>query len=426
MFIARLRPALAGLMLVVFASVASAQDKPTLTATVNGSTVSLNWTVVPGATTYELLAQVGGSQFGPFSVGSGTSADIPGVPPGSYILQVRAASGAVKGPFSDPVTVDVGNLTPPAAPTDLAAVINGVSASLSWNLNNPAGSLTGVQLRVAMTPGGAPIAVLQLAPSSTSFLIPSAPPGSYYATVVAIGAGGSAASSEFTLTLPGCAAPPTIPLNASSIGAFIQFSWPQLPGSTGYTLEVGNTPGGGPNLAALPFGPTQTSFSYYGMPDGTYYATLRSALTCGASVSSAETLLAVAQPPQGPALSKAQAHSVLTEGARAMAAQYAGDLRNSCGNTNWVFKLLRHLRSIDTRFGMNYKRGQIGDLSQDVILYNFADVPNEQAIARHVYGWDVISQHCGGNPTWFNGDITNANGAARWTILEYLMAGYRP
>ncbi len=77
MFIARLRPALAGLMLVVFASVASAQDKPTLTATVNGSTVSLNWTVVPGATTYELLAQVGGSQFGPFSVGSGTSADIP-------------------------------------------------------------------------------------------------------------------------------------------------------------------------------------------------------------------------------------------------------------------------------------------------------------------------------------------------------------
>ena len=39
MFIARLRPALAGLLLVVFASVASAQDKPTLTATVNGSTV---------------------------------------------------------------------------------------------------------------------------------------------------------------------------------------------------------------------------------------------------------------------------------------------------------------------------------------------------------------------------------------------------
>ena len=72
MLIARLRPALAGLMLVVFASVTSAQDKPTVTATANGSTVTLNWTVVPGATSYELLAEVGGGQLGPIDVGSGT------------------------------------------------------------------------------------------------------------------------------------------------------------------------------------------------------------------------------------------------------------------------------------------------------------------------------------------------------------------
>ena len=285
---------------------------------------------MPGATSYQLFAQIGASTLGPIDVGTVTSVSIPNVPVGVYMLSVRGAAGAVTGPFSDPVTVVVGELTPPAAPSDLAAVINGVSASLSWNLNNPAGSLSSVRLRVAMTPGGTPIADLNLAASATSFFIPSAPPGSYYVTVVAVGAGGIAPSSEFTLTLPGCAAPPTIPLNASSIYSFIQFSWPLLPGSTGYTLELGNTPGGGPNLGAVTFPPTQTSYSHSGISDGTYYATLRSALTCGQAVSSAETVLTVAQPPQGPPLTKAQAHSVLTEGARTVAAQYPGELRNSC------------------------------------------------------------------------------------------------
>ena len=427
MYIARLRPGLAGVLLVLFASVVSAQDKPTLTATVSGLSVNLNWTVVPGATSYELLAQTAGTTFGPLSVGGGTSVGIPNVPVGTYILAVRGAAGAAKGPYSDPVTVTVGTLTPPAAPSGLAATINGVSASLSWNLNNPAGSLTGVHVRIGTSPGLSDLVTVPLGPTASSFFIPAAPAGNYYVTVVAVGAGGtSGPSNEFALTLPGCAAPATIPLNATSIGAFVQLSWPQLPGVTGYTLDFATTPGGPPTLASLAFSAAQTSFSYYGMPEGTYYVTLRSSLTCGAAISSGETVLTVTQPARGPALTFAQAQSVISTAVRAVAAQYPSDLRNSCGNTVWLFKLLRYLRERDNRFGLNYKRGQIGDLSQDVILYNHAEVANEQATAAHVYGWDVISQHCGGNPTWNDGNITNPSGAARWTILEYLVAGYRP
>jgi hypothetical protein len=423
MFIARLRPALAGLMLVVFASVASAQDKPTLTATADGSTVNLSWTVVPGATSYELLAQVGASQLGPFSVGAATSVAIPGVPPGVYLLAVRGAAGAVKGPFSDPVTVVVGNLAPPAAPSGLAAAINGLSASLSWNLNNPAGSLTGVQLRVATTPGGAPIASVPLAASATSFFIPGAPAGSYYFTVVAIGAGGSAASSEFTLTLPGCAAPPIFPLSASNIGTYLTFSWPQLPGANGYALDFANSPGGGANLGSVPLSATLTSFSSY-VPEGTYYVTLRSALSCGPSVSSAETVVTATAPVRGPAKSRAAAGALVLEAVRAVTAQYPGDLQNSCRNHTWLFRVIQYLRSRDIRYGamQNYS----GRMAEDIIAYNHSEQPDGQVFAPHLYAWDTISGHCGPNPVPWANDITNPNGIAQWTILPYLQAGFRP
>ncbi len=351
------------------------------------------------------------------------ASDIPAVPPGSYILQVRGAAGAVKGPFSDPVTVVVGNPTPPAAPTDLAAAINGLAASLSWNLNNPAGSLTGVQLRVALTPGGAPITVLSLGASATSFFIQGAPAGSYYLTVVATGAGGSAASNEFTLSLPGCIAPPTIPLDASNIGTYLTFSWPQLPGANGYALDFANSPGGGANLGSVPLAATQTSFGSY-VPDGTYYVTLRSSLSCGASVSSAETVLTAAAPVREPARSRAAATALVSEAVHAVTALYPGDLRNSCRNHTWLFRVIQYLRTRDNRYGAmaNYT----GQIAGDILAYNYSEQPDGQAFAPHIYAWDTISGHCGSNPVPWANDITNPRGVATWTILPYLQAGFRP
>jgi hypothetical protein len=427
MFIARLRLGLTGLLLVLVASAASAQDTPTLTGSVSGSTINLSWTAVPGATRYELFAQYGGAAVGPISVGNLTGFSIPNAPVGSYVIAVRAGAGTITGPFSNQVTLVIGPPAPPSAPSGLSAIISGTAASISWNLNNPAGSLSGVQVRIATTPGGPPVVPIALGPTANFFSIPGAPPGTYYISVVAVGPGGaSAPSEELILALPGCLAPATIPLNATSLGAFIQLSWPQLPGASGYRLDFASHSGGGNNLTSLNFPASQTSFSHYPIPDGVYYVTLHSALSCGETVQSAETVLNVVPLPRGPARSYAGAHGLLREAVIAMAAQYPGDLRNSCGNNTWMFRVLKYLRERDNRYGLNYKRGVIGDLSQDIIVYNHAEVRNEDATAPHLFGWDIISQHCGGNPTWFDGNVTNPNGQARWTIVEYLRAGYTP
>jgi hypothetical protein len=48
-------------------------------------------------------------------------------------------------------------------------------------------------------------------------------------------------------------------------------------------------------------------------------------------------------------------------------------LRNSCvemgGNNEFLFEVVRRLRRIDTRWGLNWKRGRVGDMSQDVVNY---------------------------------------------------------
>jgi hypothetical protein len=314
-------------------------------------------------------------------------------------------------------------LTPPAAPTGLTATISNLSAGLSWNLNNPAGSLSAVQLRIGQSPGIYPITI-PLPASASSFFIPSAPAGTYYATVVAIGAGGvSGPSNELTLTLPGCTAPASIPLTATSIGSFVDFSWPQLPGAVSYSLDVAVTPGG-PSLAPLNFPPSQTSFSYFGIPDGTYYVRLRSTLSCGASVTSTEQVLTVTAPVKGPPLSRAAAGALVLQAANAVTVANPGDLQRSCGNHTWLFKVAQYLRNRDIRYGLmnNYS----GRMAEDIIAYNHSEQPDDQVRAPHLYAWDVIAGHCGPNPSPWANDITNPNGIAVWTITEYLKAGYRP
>ena len=79
---------------------------------------------------------------------------------------------------------------------------------------------------------------------------------------------------------------------------------------------------------------------------------------------------------------------------------YRGDLRASCvgsgGNNVWLYRLVQALRQHDTRWGLNWKRGNRGDMSQDAVTYNFSADADEGT--TNVYIIDVISDHCGGNP----------------------------
>lgn len=427
MFSARVRAGLAGLVLMLCAGAASAQTPDPFSAAVIGQSLTLTWAPVPGATGYTIEAMpVGGAQFSA-PVGNVTTFTLPGVPVGAYLARVRGTAGAVQGPPSQVVTVVVTGAppAPPLAPVNLAAAVNGQNVLLSWNLPSTAGvSALGVQ--AGTTPGSADLGTFPIRISTSSYL-PNVPIGTFYVRIFSFGAGGqSAASNELTLVTPGCSAPAAIPFSATSAGGSVQMQWGQVPGALGYRLDASSTPGGPANIGTIPFGPAQTSYSQFGIPTGTYYLTLNTTLSCGVSAKSAEQAVSVTAPIRLPAKGIGTATALVAEAGNAIGAQYPGELGASCGNNSWLFRVVQRLRSQDNRFGLNWKRGQVGDMSQDVITYNASEVPDDQANARHIYAWDVISGHCGGRPVPNAGNITNPNGAAGWTILPYLRAGLTP
>lgn len=104
----------------------------------------------------------------------------------------------------------------------------------------------------------------------------------------------------------------------------------------------------------------------------------------------------------------------------AVAAANPALLRNSCqdhgGSWQFMDLVVDTLRTYDTRWGYNGKRGDVNNPSHDVVTYHHGPGPDYGSTA--VYIIDVIGGHCGSNPvpTW--GDVTDAtyNGGSigRW------------
>jgi len=104
-----------------------------------------------------------------------------------------------------------------------------------------------------------------------------------------------------------------------------------------------------------------------------------------------------------------------------VAAQFPDALRGSCqdhgGSWEFMDRLVDALRTHDTRWGYNWKRGNVGDPSKDVVDYHWGAGEDENS--TDVYIVDVISGHCGDNPTPGWGDVTDATyyggSVGRWT-----------
>ncbi len=96
----------------------------------------------------------------------------------------------------------------------------------------------------------------------------------------------------------------------------------------------------------------------------------------------------------------------------AVAAEHPDWLLNSCQKTGgtWQFldAVVDRLRQKDTRWGYNWKRGNVGDPSMDVVDYHFGAGPDEGS--PEVYVVDVIGGHCPGPtdppPRTAFGDVT--------------------
>jgi hypothetical protein len=380
----------AALALVTVFSDEAAAQAPTVTFQVNGSQVQVAWDAIPGATFYEVFV-TGSLVGGPIPVP--TNFFVVAAPPGTYIVQVRARSASQTGPLSAPVTIPVGSSAPP----------------------------------------------------------------------------------------PGCptVGAPTVTVSAS--GQTVTISWDAVAGTAGYIVQVGNTPGGTAAQVQLPAG--QTSYAAAGVPFGTYYVRVLAGSGCGAPTSSAEQTVTVGAstpspgtpPPTGGAGPRAAdptpGASPLCVSGRpelgycihintlgyasgiiaSVAAQFPGDLFNSCasrgGNMNFVFRVLSRLRAIDKRWGLNYKRGHLGGLSEDIIAYNPTNRPDDGE--AQIYLFDLIGNHCPDtgsaiagidlshgynstvNDTWlaalsgrFGPGVFGTQFGARWTITAYLAAGF--
>jgi hypothetical protein len=96
-------------------------------------------------------------------------------------------------------------------------------------------------------------------------------------------------------------------------------------------------------------------------------------------------------------------------------------VHNSCqehgGSWGFMDLVVDTLRTHDTRWGYNWKRGNVGDPSLDVIDYHWGAGPDEGSI--EVYIVDILGGHCGSNPSPTWNDVTavtyNNGGVGRWT-----------
>jgi phosphodiesterase/alkaline phosphatase D-like protein len=121
-------------------------------------------------------------------------------------------------------------------------------------------------------------------------------------------------------------------------------------------------------------------------------------------------------PPGGSMLPLPDMSSVVQQ----VAAENPGALANSCqeagGSWDFMDLVMDRLRQSDGRWGFNCKRGNCGDVSQDVVDYHWGG--GSASGSTEVYIIDMIGGHCGPDPSPEWNDVTaetaNAGTIGRW------------
>jgi hypothetical protein len=419
----------------VTASAAQAQAPVLNPPTIVGANVSLSWSGTAGATSYNF--QVGfapGAYIDQFNVGNVTSISVTAPLVATYYLRLVALpNGETSSEIAVPVTSLV---TLPAAPTGLQVFRNGTGVIITWTPGVGGGPVSGYRLRAGLTPGGAEIGVLPTAVAG--FATAGVPANTYYLGVSAVNAGGqSAESAETILAMPAngaCDTPPTPTLTTSAWGPYLTASWSPVPGASAFILHA-NGPGFN---GQVPLSGSQSSFSYPFLPQGTWAFGIQAQFSCGALggvgvsnlVADGAALKLTPRAPDPALAIPSYASGVVSDIGR----RFDGDLQNSCrehgGNNRWLFRLVAELRTYDKRWGLNWKRANIGDMSQDVVTYNWGDEADEGTFKLRA--WDVIGNHCGNGRAGAQfSEITNPQPPgvsfnARWTLVPYIQAGYTP
>jgi len=104
----------------------------------------------------------------------------------------------------------------------------------------------------------------------------------------------------------------------------------------------------------------------------------------------------------------------------AVARANPGALQNSCqdqgGSWQFMDQVVDTLRTHDSRWGYNGKRGNVNDPSRDVVTYHYGPGPDQGS--TDVYIIDIINGHCGATPSAGWNDVTevtrNSGTTGRW------------
>jgi len=189
----------------------SAPDAPTnLTASVNNSTVVLNW-VAPASgdapTSYSVQAGSanGLSDLANFDTGGTyTTLAVLNVPAGSYYVRVRSNNSAGQSGPSNETLIVVGSTLPCTtlgAPTALSSTVNGSTVVLTWV--PPAGCApTSYIVQAGSTSGASDLANFSTGSTATTFTATNVAIGTYYVRVLSAAVGVlSAPSNEVTVTV---------------------------------------------------------------------------------------------------------------------------------------------------------------------------------------------------------------------------------
>lgn len=419
--------------------IASAQAPVLAQPGVSGNTVTFSWSATAGATGYRLDYGVGsGAYLGGLTLGNVTSYSIA-APNGVFFIRIVALPA---GETSNEITLQVP--APPSAPTGLVVSRNGRGVIATWAPGSGGGTPTGYQLIASLTSGGADFVIPSVAPA---FGGGPAPATTLYFRAVAVNAAGqSGPSPEVSITMPeagACDPAPPVPLSTFAFSGYLSVSWPSIAGATQYVLSAKLN---GQELG--PFGfPTSVTRIGRVVPLGSYELSVKAFTSCGGqSPDSPVTVLNDGAPPAGPRSpdpAPGQRLSLPGYGRdviNALAAERPDLVFASCrefgGNNRFMFESVRRLRQRDTRWGLNWKRGNVGDVSQDIVAFNGSALPDEGAStgpsASNFNIWivDMIGGHCGPRPgpNWedVTGLTVERGARAVWTLLPYIEAGFTP
>ena len=259
-----------------------------------GGSYTVSWSMVDGASRYEVEEQAAGGTWQSWYSGTGSSKAVSGKGGGSYSYHARACNSGGCGDWSAVATVSV-ELAPTGSPgLSVPSLSGNGSYTVSWG--TVAGA-TSYNLEESSNGGSSWINVYSGGGTSQSFSGKGGGSFSYRAKACnPAGCGGYSGVSTVQVTYPPASAPTLSGGGTSSNGSYT-LSWTGVATATTYTLEQSND--GGSSWAAIQAS-ASTSLSVSGKANGSYVYRVNACNVSGCSGYSGSQTVTVAIPPPVP------------------------------------------------------------------------------------------------------------------------------